>query len=111
MPAPTTSLRTFPRQRRRALPRLAKAFRDHFFGPQNLVPPEKTALYSHHDSALVFREFRGLVTHHTMKCTVHHLLGLDLTDFHPVQDLGQRMNCVLEIVPPLHDLAALAFAS
>ena len=42
-----------------------------------------------------------------MESAVHHFLRLDLAHFHPVQDLRERMDRVLQVIVPLPQHAAL----
>src|SRR5436190_6965340 len=92
--------------KRRLLAPLAEALRDHFFGPQNLIPPEESAFYAHDNPPLVFRKLRGLVADHPVKRAVHRVLLLDFGNLHPVQDLSERMDGVLEVILPMPQLAA-----
>src|SRR5947207_8082930 len=108
MPSLGSIRRNFSAACRRGFSQLTEAFCDNFFRPQNLVAPEETAFYAHHDLAVFLGEISRLETDHLVQCPVDCLFLLDLAYFHPMQDFRQRMDRVLEIIPPLAKRSALA---
>jgi hypothetical protein len=60
--------------------------------------------------AILFREVRRLKAHHAVQSPVYFIFRLDLAHFHPMENLGQRMDRVLQVVAPLPQRATLATA-
>src|SRR3984893_14171032 len=84
----------------------AEPFRDDFFRTEQLASPEKTTFYPHHDAAVLFREICRLETDHAVQRAIDRLLWFDLFHIESMQDLHQRMECVLQIVAPLCRMSA-----
>jgi hypothetical protein len=87
--------------------RLAKSLRDNFFGPNELSPPKEPALQPHYDAAIFLGKISGFVVKHAMYGPIHGFARLDFVDFKSVEDLGKRMNCVLQIIAPGRDVNPL----
>src|SRR5215468_11238635 len=96
----TTELKSGPENRS------TEALSDDFLRANQLAAPDKPALDSHHDRAVLFRKIGRLVTEHAVVGQIDSFARFDLIDLEAMKNLDQRVDRVLQIVPPLRNATA-----